>query len=144
VHSVRVPAVLAAFLLVTGCAPGEEDADDRPTGGVGGAPATATAASPSPTPTGEGTDSAARTVRVQVRDGEVTPPARRVQVALGAQVRLEVTSDVADEVHVHGYDEDLALAPGETGALTFAADLPGLFEVETHESGTLLATLEVR
>jgi hypothetical protein len=144
VRSVRVPAAAALLLLLAGCASGEEAADARPTGDVGGSAATATASSPAADPAGGTTGSTARTVHVRVQDGEVSPPSHRVRVALGAQVRLEVTSDVADEVHVHGYDEDLALAPGETGTLTFAADLPGLFEVETHESGSVLVTLEVR
>lgn len=67
----------------------------------------------------------------------------RVAVELGSEVRLSVTADVADEVHVHGYDLTASTAPGEPGILEFTADIPGVFEVELHESGLKLVDLEV-
>jgi heme/copper-type cytochrome/quinol oxidase subunit 2 len=66
-----------------------------------------------------------------------------VPVAHGAHVTLAVTSDVADEVHVHGYDVETELEPGTPAELTFDATIPGVFEVELHESGTVLLTLQV-
>jgi heme/copper-type cytochrome/quinol oxidase subunit 2 len=74
----------------------------------------------------------------------VTPKSGRVAVAQGEQVRLVVTSDVADEVHVHTYDLELRLKPGVPGTLQFTADKPGLFEVETHETALILVQLLVQ
>ena len=67
----------------------------------------------------------------------------RVPVASGEQVTLVVTSDVADEIHVHGYDLTTAIAPSRPAELTFEATVPGVFEVELHEAGTVLLTLQV-
>jgi hypothetical protein len=75
--------------------------------------------------------------------GEVIGGTQRVPVPLGATVTLVVTGDAADEVHVHGYDLYLDPTPGSAAMITFPADIPGVFEVETHGSGLVLAQLEV-
>ena len=68
----------------------------------------------------------------------------RVPVAAGTTVTLVVTSDVADEVHVHGYDmESEAGTPGSRPSCTFDATIPGVFEVELHHAGTVLLRLQV-
>lgn len=84
------------------------------------------------------------TIRISVTDGKVTPPALVEQVGLGESVTLVVTSDVADEVHLHGYDAHADLVAGQEGTLTFTADIPGVFEVELEETGTLLVEFEVK
>lgn len=97
-------------------------------------PSTATS-SPEPSPT-------ATEVDVVVADGAVTTPIA-AEVALGAEVLLRISSDVADEVHVHGYDLETEVPAGGTGELRFSADAAGVFEVEFHESGLLLLRLTV-
>ena len=67
----------------------------------------------------------------------------RVPVDAGTAVTLVVTSDVADEVHVHGYDVEAELTPDSPAELAFDATVPGVFEVELHEAGTVLLTLQV-
>ncbi len=57
---------------------------------------------------------------------------------------LQVTSDVDDEVHVHGFDVEKPLDAGQTTTIELTADQQGVFEVETHESELLLVQLEVR
>lgn len=81
---------------------------------------------------------------VTVRDGAVRPEPRRVEVEQGSQVRLVVTSDVDDEVHVHGYEAELVLEAGRSATLELVVDQSGVFEVETHEGGLELLQLEVR
>jgi hypothetical protein len=85
----------------------------------------------------------AREIAVSIRGGKVDPPPERVKVQQGEAVRLVVTSDVADEVHVHGYDLEVALPPGKPATLEFTADQPGLFEVETHETEKVLLQLQI-
>ena len=63
---------------------------------------------------------------------------------LGSQVRLQVTSDVDDELHVHGFDVEKPLRPGSTTTVELTADQQGVFEVETHETELQLLQLEVR
>ncbi len=67
----------------------------------------------------------------------------RFEVPLGETVTIRVTSDVAEEIHVHGYDLTLELVAGTTGELTFVADIPGVFEVELERSHLPLFDLEV-
>lgn len=66
----------------------------------------------------------------------------RIGVLLGDTVTLRVTSDVADEVHVHGYDLRLELEAGVTGEVSFEATIPGVVEVELEEAGLVLVALE--
>jgi hypothetical protein len=47
-------------------------------------------------------------------------------------------------VHLHGYDIERPVGPGEPATLRFRADLEGIFEMELHGSGTQIAELEVR
>lgn len=84
------------------------------------------------------------TIRVAVTDGKVTPATHREPVAKGDTVKLVVTTDTADEVHVHGVDIEKETSPGKPVTITFVAKDPGIYEVETHESGLQLLQLEVR
>ncbi len=56
---------------------------------------------------------------------------------------LTVTSDVADEIHVHGYDVTAPVGAGETVTVRLRADLAGSWEVEMHDSGVSLLRLIV-
>ena len=68
----------------------------------------------------------------------------RDSVAAGRNVVITVTSDVADEVHVHGYDLSADVAPRAPATIRFTADTPGRFEIELENSGVQIAELEVR
>jgi hypothetical protein len=86
---------------------------------------------------------AGRRIEVTVAAGEVSGDTGRIPVPAGEQVTLVVTGDVADEIHLHGYDLTATLSPGTPAELVFDATVPGVFEVELHESGTVLLTLQV-
>jgi len=92
----------------------------------------------SPTTSAQG-----RRIEVAVTGGYITGDTGRVVVAADEHVTLVITSDVTDEVHVHGYDVTTELTPGEPAELSFAATVPGVFEVELHEAGTVLLSLQV-
>jgi PBP1b-binding outer membrane lipoprotein LpoB len=91
-------------------------------------------------PSGEQADV---TVNVTVANGKVNPSGSTVKVKAGQTVLVTGISDAADELHIHGYDKELALAPGKTASVKFTADMKGTFEIETHESGKLVAKLVV-
>ncbi len=74
--------------------------------------------------------------------GAVTGP-EELRVTLGEEARWEVASDVAQELHVHGYDLVFELAPGEITEVRFVADVPGIFEVETHPGHERVVNLVV-
>lgn len=63
--------------------------------------------------------------------------------AKGDTIRFAVTSDVAEEVHVHGYDVEQEIEAGGKTEFEFPADIEGIFEVELHGTGTLIAELTV-
>lgn len=85
-----------------------------------------------------------RSIIVSVSAGRVDPPVGRVEVGKGSTIRLTVTSDVPDELHVHGYDRRLTLPAGTPATLEFRADVTGMFEIETHGNHLLLVQLVVR
>jgi hypothetical protein len=75
--------------------------------------------------------------------GEPRDGVADLEFGAGEQVRFDVRSDVAEEIHVHGYDLYADLEPGKTTEVRFPAELEGVFEVELHGSGAPLAELTV-
>jgi ABC-type glycerol-3-phosphate transport system substrate-binding protein len=67
----------------------------------------------------------------------------RETVNKGDRVVLVVKSDVADEIHLHGYDLSRDVEAGGTARLPFTATLPGRFEVELEQRGVQIADLTV-
>jgi hypothetical protein len=88
-------------------------------------------------------DAASGTVTVVVAGGAAEGP-DRVEATTGETVSVTATSDVADEIHVHGTDDRFDIAAGETLDFEFVADIPGVFEVELENNGILLFELAVR
>lgn len=83
-------------------------------------------------------------VRVVVVNGSPKGGIVRMTVDKGDRVVLVVRSDVADEVHLHGYDIKRKVAAGGTARIAFEATLPGRFEVELEERGVQIADLTVQ
>lgn len=90
---------------------------------------------------GAGAGPAERSFEVRVTDGGMEPA--EVAVAEGDRVELDVTTEDPVELHVHGYDLEEEVEPGDAATLSFAADLTGRFPVEDHASGAELGTLVV-
>ena len=92
-------------------------------------------------------DTADVEIVVTIAGGAVTTEEDRVPLEVGQSVRITVTSDADDEVHVHGFDLEAPLVAGTPTEIEFVVGTtpgPGLYEVELHESGLLLLQLEVR
>jgi hypothetical protein len=83
-------------------------------------------------------------VTIAVRGGRVSGGIQRVTVPKGARVELVVTADVADEVHLHGFDLSRAVAPGAPARLLFRATTSGRFEVELEQRKLQIAEITVR
>lgn len=88
-------------------------------------------------------DDGVLSIVVEVANGEVVGGVQTYEAERGWLIEITVTADVADEVHVHAYDEFVDVAPGEAVTLVFTADIPGVFEVELERSGLELLELEV-
>jgi plastocyanin len=82
-------------------------------------------------------------IKVTIADGKVVPRPSVHKVPLGRTVRIIVTADTDDELHVHGYDLHAQVKAGRPATVEFTADQAGRFEVETHESDLQLCQLQV-
>ena len=105
-------------------------------------PATAEATA-APTVEATPTPGVDTTIEVEVSDGKPVDGVQRYRIDAGEAVTITVTGDTADELHIHGYDLLVRFAPGQPGTITFEADIPGVFEAETHHRGDLVMELQV-
>jgi hypothetical protein len=80
-------------------------------------------------------------VRIVVRDGQPVGGVRRVTVSEGRRVVLIITSDVADHVHLHGYDIMRDVAPGRPARIAFRATIVGTVEAELEDRHLPLARI---
>ena len=118
-------------------------ADATTTTAGGGTTTTAVASGPTSTAVPAGGEGEG-VIELTIAGGKAEGGVRRETVQQGAQVTLRVTSDIAEELHVHTYDLRIDLEPGRSSDLTFLARIPGVFEVELEGSGTKVLELEVR
>lgn len=141
----HIPALLVVGLVVAAC--GGETADTTTTTAVIDTTTTTTAV----TTTAADTTTPAPATTTTIADpylfdivieGSTVTGGGRISVPLGETVTLRFTSDIADEIHIHGYDIYVDLEAGVPTEVSFTADIPGLVEVETHNSHLVVANLE--
>jgi hypothetical protein len=83
------------------------------------------------------------TPRVVVVEGKPRGGVERLSYKSGDRIQFVVKSDVADEVHVHGYDVSRDVAAGGSVRFSFPARLEGVFEVELEGRHEQIAELRV-
>jgi len=81
-------------------------------------------------------------VALAINGNTMTPD--QVSVTEGQQVTLQITSDHLIEFHVHGYDLEEEVQPGEPAELSFEAKTPGRFPIEDHDTEAELGALLVQ
>lgn len=84
-----------------------------------------------------------RVFSVVVADGTVVGGVPRFEVSVGDLVRVTVTSDVDDEVHLHVYNLVVTVDAGVPTVLDLEATVPGVFEAELHHAGFRVFELQV-
>jgi len=152
-------AVVVAVVLFLVLREGDEEAAD-PQGAAATAAVTDPAATDSPLTSGATGDTSGETT------GETTPPAttqaapdevrariaigpdgptgvQRIVARRGQRVVLAVQSQIADHVHVHGYDLFADVGPGTPATIRFRANIPGRFEIELEDRHVQIAQLRV-
>lgn len=67
-----------------------------------------------------------------------------ISVDEGERVNLRITSDAPLEFHLHGYDLEEEVEPGEPAELSFDATTTGRFEIENHDTESVLGALLVQ
>jgi hypothetical protein len=113
--------------------------DDNNTQNDGGKPKSGATAGPGPT-----SKNAVETpTKISVKGGKPVGGIADITVSKGDRVRFAVTSDVADEVHVHGYDFMKDVAAGGTVRFDFSAKIDGSFEIELENRQEQIASLKV-
>lgn len=130
---------VAAGLLLAGC--GDPDpGTDAPSA----APSSASA-SPSAEESADVGAEPGVVVDVTLSADGPTPQGERVEVEVGEPITLNVTAEVADEVHVHSDPEvSIDVEAGDETSRTFTIDRPGQVAVESHATHAVIVQLVVR
>jgi FtsP/CotA-like multicopper oxidase with cupredoxin domain len=126
-----VGALVVAVVAFVVAQPGDDDDSTPPSN-----------ASQTQTTGAEGTETETETqpeapaeppvTRISVKGGVIQGDVKSIEVAKGDTVRIVVSSDVDDEIHLHGYDIEKEAAPGKPARFKFKADVEGAFELESH------------
>jgi hypothetical protein len=93
--------------------------------------------------TAEGDGGGSATTAIVVRNGEPVGGVQELEYSAGEQVRFTVRSDVADEIHVHGYDLMKDVPAGGSVSFSFPAEIEGIFEIELEGLKEQIAELRV-
>ena len=144
--------VLAAGLAACGSDAGSTSgtSSSGPSGpATSGAPSSSPSSPSSSSDASSSSDSSSstptqRTIAVTVRGNRVTPAPRTVELKVGETITLEVTSDHADQLHVHGFDIEKELPAGTPVRVELTGESPGVYEVETHEPSLRLLKIAVQ
>jgi plastocyanin len=80
---------------------------------------------------------------VNVKGAKPVGGIKTITVSKGDRVRFVVNSDVADEIHVHGYDLMKNVKAGGKVSFSFPAKIDGEFEVELESRAVQIAKLVV-
>jgi hypothetical protein len=90
----------------------------------------------------QGGGAESRTFNVTVTGGTQMSPDHLTANA-GDTITINITSDKAGEVHLHGYDIPFDTTPGQVTSHTFRATDSGDFEIEWESTGAHLGDLAV-
>jgi len=82
------------------------------------------------------------TIDLKIAGGAMTPD--EIAVEEGDRVVFRVTSDRPVGIHLHGYDLEEEVEPGEPTELSFDATITGRFEIKDHDTEAVLGVLLVR
>ncbi len=80
---------------------------------------------------------------IVVRDGEPVGGVEELEYSAGEEIRFRVSSDAAEEIHVHGYDLMKDVPAGGTVEFDFPAELEGIYEAELEGLGVQIVELRV-
>ena len=118
-----VVVVVVAFVIAS---PGDDKEPQRPAAAATKTDSsTETESTPAPKP-------APSVERLALEQGAVKGGPPKISVTRGDTVRVVVSSDRPDELHLHGFDITRTAAPGKPARFNFKASIEGSFEMESH------------
>jgi hypothetical protein len=135
--AIALAALAAVVVLFVVLAGGDDDGDGATTQAQTGTGTTGPAERDKPKPAKPAVE------RIVVEGGKPRGGVKRLSFDRGDRVRFVVESDVADEVHVHGYDISKDVPAGGSVRFSFPARLEGVFEVELEGRHEQIAELRV-
>lgn len=80
---------------------------------------------------------------IEVKNDEPVGGVQELEFDAGEEIRFRVSSDTAEEIHIHGYDIAKDVPAGGTVEFSFPAEIEGIFEVELEDLGSQIAELRV-
>jgi heme/copper-type cytochrome/quinol oxidase subunit 2 len=87
---------------------------------------------PSAVNRGEQQSSKPKVTRITIEGGRVQGEPKSISVEKGDPVRIVVSSDAPNKLHLHGFDIDKTAMPGKPARFSFKANIEGEFELESH------------
>ena len=142
--ALMLAAVTAGAIALAGCG-GDSTNDAVTTTETAATAPTTTADTTTTTETTQTTPaSEAKVIMVNVVKGVPKGGIQRPTVDKGDKVVLVVRTDSGEAVHLHGYNIEKDVVPGQAVRMPFTANIAGRFEVELHPTDALLAVLEVK
>ena len=83
-----------------------------------------------------------KTFDLAITQGSMAP--NEISVDEGDEIALRITSDSPVAFHLHGYDLESEVEPGEPTELSFTATISGRFEIENEQTRQELGVLLVQ
>jgi hypothetical protein len=116
-----VPLVLGAALVLSACG-GGNGTNTNQTSQAGGKEAVPT---------------------IVIENGEPVGGIKQLEYSAGEQIHFKVKSDIAEEVHFHGYEVMKDVKAGGTVTFDMPAEIEGIFEVELEGKKEQIAEITV-
>jgi hypothetical protein len=135
-----IAAAVVLFILLK---PGgsDDEAPVEPAAPVTAAEQGTTGQKPDDRPAGQ--PSSPKVPTVEFRNGEPVGGVLGIDVDKGDPIRFRVRSDIADEVHIHGFDISREVPAGGSVTFSFQADITGIYEAEMEQLGVQIVELQV-
>jgi hypothetical protein len=135
-------STLALFLALSGCA--DDPTDASPPDQAAPSPSETASSSEKKSAKPKPEEPEGPVLEVAIDGAGVSPNSQRIELARGEPLVIEFRSDRAGELHVHAKPEQFVQFPAGSSTRELVIDVPGLVEVEEHETGAVVAQLEVQ
>lgn len=135
----------ATALLLAGCGTTATTSQSESSSMPAASTEPSSAAEPSANEPASPAPPAGTVVDITLANGTVTPTNGRVDAAVGEPIVLNVSSDAADQLHVHSVPEHtFQVEPRPDQRFEFAVDVPGQVAIELHDLNRTVVTIQVR
>ena len=137
---VAVAVAIVAFVVLQ---PGDDDKKSDTAATTQTKTATEPGGGEKTTPEKKKPDPDAGVTKIEVKGTEPVGGVKKIEAKPGEQVRIEVSTDSDQEIHLHGYDIAKDAAPGKSAKYDFKAKLEGVFEMELEGPHVPIASISV-